>query len=119
MADELDMIVISSGEISSGEIFGYGDTITVKSGGTLDDAYIPADAQSLTLEAGAILTNSITIGVNTLVQGWRQPAQHLRYHLWLDPQKQPITAGGKCLVVGGVTAEFGGERFGFFCQTVR
>ena len=69
MADELDMIVISSGEISSGEIFGYGDTITVKSGGTLDDAYIPADAQSLMLEAGAILTDTITIGVNTLVQG--------------------------------------------------
>ena len=62
MVDELDVIVISNGEISSGEIFGYGDTITVKSGGTLDDAYIPSSAGSLTLEAGAILTDSITIG---------------------------------------------------------
>ena len=69
MLDELDMVVISNGEISSGEIFGYGDTITVKSGGTLDDAYIPASAGSLTLEAGAILTDTITIGVNTTVQG--------------------------------------------------
>ena len=69
MTDELDMIVISNGEISSGEIFGYGDTITVKSGGTLDDAYIPSSAGSLILEAGAILTDTITIGGNTLVQG--------------------------------------------------
>ena len=69
MADELDTIVISKGEISSEEIFSYGDNITVKAGGTLDDAYIPSSAGSLTLEAGAILTDSITIGVNTAVQG--------------------------------------------------
>ncbi|MBR2509695.1 MAG: hypothetical protein IKB71_08095, partial [Lentisphaeria bacterium] len=69
MADELEKIEISNGEISSGEIYGYGDNITVKSGGTLDDAYIPSSAGSLTLEAGAILTDSITIGVNTTVQG--------------------------------------------------
>ncbi|MBR1965441.1 MAG: hypothetical protein IKA22_02400, partial [Lentisphaeria bacterium] len=69
MADELEKIEISNGEISSGEIYGYGDNITVKSGGTLDDAYIPSSAGSLTLEAGAILTDNITIGVNTTVQG--------------------------------------------------
>ena len=69
MADKLDIIVISDGEISSGELFGFGDIITVKSGGTLDDAYIPSSSGSLTLEAGAILTDSITIGVNTLVTG--------------------------------------------------
>ena len=69
MADELEKIEISNGEISSGEIYGYGDNITVKSGATLDDAYIPSSAGSLTLEAGAILTDTITIGVNTTVEG--------------------------------------------------
>lgn len=67
--NELDKIVISNGEISSGQIYGYRENITVKSGGTLDDAYIPSSSGSLTLEAGAILTDSITIGVNTTVQG--------------------------------------------------
>ena len=52
MAGEFEEIVISSGEISTGEIFEYGDTITVKSGGTLDNAYIASTAGSFTLEAG-------------------------------------------------------------------
>ena len=69
MAGEFEEIVISSGEISSGELFDYGDSLTVKSGGTLDDAYIASTAGSFTLEAGAILTDTITIGVNTIVQG--------------------------------------------------
>ena len=69
MADELEKIVISQGEINSGTTFADGSSITVKSGGTLQDAKIPAGTGSLTLEAGAILSNTITIGVNAQITG--------------------------------------------------
>ena len=61
--------IIANGETLSNQYFGYGDTILVQTGGTLNGAVIPYNVSSVTLEAGAALSGTIRTAKEITLSG--------------------------------------------------
>ena len=65
----MSTITIQSGETLSGGFYSAGEDIVIAAGGTISDSAVRYGASSLTFEAGATVTGTLTVAVNTSVQG--------------------------------------------------